>query len=91
MLRSELIASLLRNNPTLDVGEVERIVDLFFDTIGQQLMKGGRVEIRGFGTFFAAERDLRNGRNPRTGEPVLVQSKRYPRFRASKTLHSRLK
>ena len=89
MVRSELVGALKRSNPDLDPRQVEQIVDLFFDTITGHLAKRGRVELRGFGVFFVAERDGRLGRNPTTGEQVVVNAKCMARFRTSKLLQSR--
>ncbi len=91
MIRSELVAKLALDNPDLIARDVESIVDCFFDEIGSQLAKGGRVEIRGFGTFSTRPRDARVGRNPRTGDAVEVDSKRVPYFKPGKEMRDRLK
>ena len=90
MLRSELIARLQAESDGLTASDVEDIVDVVFDSIAGQLQKGGRVELRGFGTFTTRERTGRTGRNPRTGEPVAVASKRLPHFKPGKELRERL-
>jgi integration host factor subunit beta len=90
MLRSELIARLAEENPHLKVREVEKIVDVIFDEISAALERGDRVELRGFGAFSVRKRDARTGRNPRTGEPVSVEPKHVPFFKAGKELRSRL-
>ena len=90
MLRSELIALLAEENPTLKVREVERIVDVIFDEIASALERGDRVELRGFGAFSVRKRDARTGRNPRTGTSVSVDAKHVPFFKAGKELRSRL-
>ena len=66
------------------------MVDIFFEEITQRLAEGGRVELRGFGTFSTRERDARTGRNPRTGETVEVPSKRVPYFKPGKEMRERL-
>ena len=76
MIRSELLNALAKENPGLKAEEVEQVVDIFFDEIGQRLAEGGRVELRGFGAFSTREREARSGRNPRTGEQVQVAAKR---------------
>ncbi len=90
MIRSELLQSLAKQNPELRAEDVERAVDTFFDTIGQRLADGGRVELRGFGAFSTRARDPRKGRNPRTGEAVQVPGKRVPYFKPGKEMRSRL-
>jgi len=90
MIRSELLAALARDNPELRSDEVERIVDVFFDEIGQRLADGGRVELRGFGAFSTRAREPRKGRNPRTGATVEVPAKRVPFFKPGKEMRARL-
>ena len=90
MLRSELIARLAEENPTLKVREVEKIVDVIFDEIAAALERGDRVELRGFGAFSVRKREARTGRNPATGNSVSVESKHVPFFKAGKELRSRL-
>ena len=90
MLRSELIARLAEENPTLKVREVEKIVDVIFDEIAAALERGDRVELRGFGAFSVRRRDSRTGRNPRTGAAVDVAQKAIPFFKTGKQLRDRL-
>lgn len=90
MIRSELLASLARDNPSLKAEEVELVVDIFFDEIAARLADGGRVELRGFGAFSTREREGRKGRNPRTGETVDVPGKRVPYFKPGKEMRARL-
>jgi len=90
MIRSELLASLARDNPSLKAEEVELVVDTFFDEIASRLADGGRVELRGFGAFSTREREGRKGRNPRTGETVEVPGKRVPYFKPGKEMRARL-
>jgi integration host factor subunit beta len=90
MIRSELLQALAKSNPELRIDDVERIVDVFFDEIGQRLAEGGRVELRGFGAFSTRERDPRKGRNPRTGEAVEVPGKKVPFFKPGKEMRARL-
>lgn len=90
MIRSELLQALSADNPELRSEEVERVMDTFFDEIAIRLAEGGRVELRGFGTFSTRQRDARNGRNPRTGETVDVPAKRVPYFKPGKEMRERL-
>ena len=90
MIRSELLQSLAADNPELRPEEVEQVVDVFFDEIAARLAEGGRVELRGFGTFSTRQRDSRTGRNPRTGDPVAVPAKRVPYFKPGKEMRERL-
>ncbi|MES2698260.1 MAG: integration host factor subunit beta [Pseudomonadota bacterium] len=90
MIRSELLQLLSADNPDLRIEEVEQVVDIFFDEISTRLAEGGRVELRGFGTFSTRQRDARTGRNPRTGDSVAVAAKRVPYFKPGKEMRERL-
>ena len=90
MIRSELLQALSAENPDLRPEEVEQVVDIFFEEITQRLAEGGRVELRGFGTFSTRQRDARVGRNPRTGETVSVPAKKVPYFKPGKEMRERL-
>ena len=90
VIRSELVQKLCDDHPDLTSKEIERVVSAFFDSIIDQLQKGGRVELRGFGAFSTRERDARKGRNPRTGDAVDVDAKRVPYFKPGKEMRERL-
>ena len=90
MIRSELIQIIADENPHLYQRDVERIVNTVFSEIIEALANGDRVELRGFGAFSVKSRDARMGRNPRTGEPVKVESKSVPFFKTGKLLRDRL-
>lgn len=76
----------------MSAGEIEvkaqaaRIVDSIFDTITKELSKGEEVAIAGFGTFRVAKRAARQGRNPKTGETIMIKASIAPKFRAAKQL-----
>ncbi len=65
-------------------------VDEFLGAIKKALQSGSHIEIRGFGTFKVKERKARTARNPRTGEPVPLPSRRVPVFKVSKELKHRI-
>lgn len=90
MIKSELVAKLAEANPHLFQRDVERIVSTIFDEITAALIRGDRVELRGFGAFSVKNRPARQGRNPRTGESVSVEAKRVPYFKTGKDLRERL-
>ena len=90
MTKSELIARLAEQNPTLYHRDIEKLVNTVFDTITIALVEGNRVELRGFGAFSIRERKARLGRNPRTGEAVNVDAKRMPFFKMGKGMKERL-
>ena len=90
MIRSELVQKLCKDFPDLTQREIETMVSAIFDSITDQLAKGGRVELRGFGAFSSRMRDARIGRNPRTGDAVDVDAKRVPYFKPGKEMRERL-
>ncbi|NBU35263.1 MAG: HU family DNA-binding protein [Bacteroidetes bacterium] len=54
--------------------------------IGEELKAGGKVTLIGFGTFSVSHREARNGRNPRTGQTLKIESKNSVKFKAGKEL-----
>lgn len=90
MIKSELVQVIAEQNPHLFQKDVERIVSTIFDTIGDALSAGDRVELRGFGAFSVKHREARVGRNPRTGEQVSIEEKWAPFFKAGKEMRERL-
>ena len=90
MTKSELVEQLSATNNGLNKKEAELIVNTIFDSIGDALVVGDRVEIRGFGSFSIRERDAREARNPKSGEVVKIPSKKTPFFKTGKELRARV-
>jgi len=90
MTKSEFIIRLAEKNKNLTETETETGVNLLLQTIMKSLASHERVEIRGFGSFGTLKRNPRNGRNPKSGEPVFVPSKIVPFFRVGKELKKRV-
>jgi integration host factor subunit beta len=90
MTKSELIAYLAAQHPHLRQPDIELLVNTVFDQIGAALVRGDRVELRGFGAFTTRHRGARLGRNPRTGAAVAVTEKGMPHFRPGKELRIRV-
>lgn len=86
MTRSELIEAMAQRFPQLVQKDAELAVAEILGAIGSTLSSGGRVEIRGFGSFSLNYRPPRTGRNPKTGEVVSVPAKWTPHFKAGKEL-----
>lgn len=86
MNRSDLIARLSKLHPDLQAKDAELGVRIILDTLSDTLSKGGRIEIRGFGSFGLNYRPPREGRNPKTGSKVKVPSKYVPHFKSGKQL-----
>ena len=85
MNKSELVKA-LADQANISLDEATLVVNTFVDSMKDSLLEGGRVEIRGFGSFKVKEYGSYAGRNPRTGEKVAVEPKRLPFFRAGKDL-----
>ncbi len=77
-------------HPHLHHSDVGRVVETIFEVIGEALARGGRIEIRGFGSFAIKHREARTGRNPKTGVTVEVPRRTAPYFRIGKQLHASL-
>ena len=90
MTKSDLIKRLADANPHLFMRDIERIVSTVFDEVTEALVRGDRVELRGFGAFSVKNRPARMGRNPRTGTKVEVTEKFVPFFKTGKELRERL-
>ena len=87
MSRQKLIKKLKLKNKQLTNQELEKIIDIFADSIVSALKRGQRVEIRGFGAFFIKKiKEKFDARNPKTGEIIYVPEKNKVRFKASKKL-----
>ncbi len=90
MTRSDLIAKLAERYPQLLARDAELAVKVILDAMAEALMRGGRIEIRGFGSFALNYRPPRVGRNPKSGEKVQVPAKYVPHFKAGKELRERV-
>jgi integration host factor subunit beta len=90
MTRSELISRIALRFPKLLAKDAEISVRQLIDAITGSLAGGGRVEIRGFGSFAVTYRAPRRGRNPRTGEMVPIAGRFAAHFRPGKELRERV-
>lgn len=90
MTKSELIALLANRFPQLAVRDADVAVKTILDAMSQSLAHGQRIEIRGFGSFSLSRRAARMGRNPKSGEQVLVPAKCVPHFKPGKDLRERV-
>jgi integration host factor subunit beta len=89
MNKMELI-DVLRDEAQITKLEAAAVVDLFFNEIANSLAKGDRVEIRGLCSFYVKIYKAYAGRNPKTGEPVEVASKKLPVFKCGLELKRRV-
>jgi len=90
MTRSELIDRIASSQRHLTTKDVELAVKIMIDRMSDALAGGGRIEIRGFGSFSLHYRSPRIGRNPKTGEAVGVPGKYAPHFKPGKRLRDRV-
>ena len=86
MTRSDLVEELAARFSQLTHRDAEFAVKTVLDAMRQALVKGPRIEIRGFGSFTINRRPPRIGRNPRSGESVQIPEKRVPHFNPGKAL-----
>jgi integration host factor subunit beta len=89
MTKADLIEALVVKEKIKDK-EAAEIVNLVFDGFRNSLKEGGRIEIRGFGSFSVRNYDPYTGKNPRTGKKVQVCKKRLPYFKVGKELKDRV-
>jgi len=80
----------LKNETGLTKIEADTVVNLFFNEMSNALAKSDRVEIRGLCSFYVKEYKAYTGRNPKTGEPVQIKSKKLPFFKCGKELKDRV-
>jgi len=90
MRKSELVRRMADLHPHLQHSDVERVVETIFEVIGHSLARGGRIEIRSFGSFTIRHRETHTGRNPKTGVTVEVPRRPSPFFQTGKLLRARL-
>ncbi len=87
MIKADLVNKIAKE---MDISkqEAETGVNFFFQTMKEALLRGEEIELRGFGSFRFRKRGARSGRNPRTGKPVQVPSKKVLYFKPSKLIKS---
>lgn len=90
MTRSELIQQIASRFPQLTATDVDMAVRVIMDSMSKALASGGRIEVRGFGSFGINYRPPRKGRNPKSGASVMVPAKYTPHFKAGKELRDRV-
>ena len=85
MNKTELIA-VVAEKAELSKKDAEKAIKAFTDAVSEELVKGGKIQLLGFGTFEVAERAAREGRNPKTGETMPIAASKAPKFKAGKAL-----
>ena len=85
MNKTELIAA-VAEKAELSKKDAEKAVKAFTDAVSEELVKGGKVQLVGFGTFEVSERAARTGKNPQTGKAINIPACKAPKFKAGKAL-----
>ena len=85
MNKTELIA-VVAEKAELSKKDAEKAIKAFTDAVSEELVKGGKIQLVGFGTFEVAERAAREGRNPQSGEVMKIAASKAPKFKAGKAL-----
>lgn len=85
MNKTELVAAMAEQTQ-LSKKDAEAALKAFTDVVADELKKGGKVQLVGFGTFEVSERAAREGRNPQTGETMTIKASKTPKFKAGKAL-----
>ena len=85
MNRTEFVAA-IAENAEISKKDAEKAVKAFIDVVAEELKKGEKVQLVGFGTFEVSKRAAREGRNPQTGEAMKISACKAPKFKAGKAL-----
>lgn len=85
MNKAELVAA-MADKTGLSKKDAEKALKAFTDVIAEELKKGEKIQLVGFGTFEVSERAARTGRNPQTGKEMNIPASKAPKFKAGKAL-----
>ena len=85
MNKTELIAA-IAGQAEVSKKDAEKVLKAFTDVVAEELKKGEKIQLVGFGTFEVSERAAREGRNPLTGETMQIAASKSPKFKAGKAL-----
>lgn len=85
MNKAELVAAIAERTE-LSKKDSEKALKAFIDVVTEELTKGEKIQLVGFGTFEVSERAAREGRNPQTGETMKIAASKAPKFKAGKAL-----
>ena len=85
MNKTELVAA-IADKTELSKKDSEKALKAFIDVVGEELKKGEKIQLVGFGTFEVAARAARTGQNPQTGKAIEIPASKAPKFKAGKAL-----
>ena len=89
MNKTELVAA-IAEKAELSKKDSEKALKAFIDTVTDELKKGEKIQLVGFGTFEVQHRAAREGRNPQSGAPMKIAASKAPKFKAGKALKDML-
>ncbi len=85
MNKTELVAA-VAEQADISKKDAEKVLKAFVDVVTEEMKKGEKVQLVGFGTFEVSERAAREGRNPQTGKTMKIEARKAPKFKAGKAL-----
>ena len=85
MNKTELVAA-VAEQADISKKDAEKVLKAFVDVVTEEMKKGEKVQLVGFGTFEVSERAARAGRNPQTGKTMKIEACKAPKFKAGKAL-----
>tara|TARA_B100001287_G_C22213969_1_gene313800 strand:- start:24 stop:335 length:312 start_codon:yes stop_codon:yes gene_type:complete len=84
------LVEMLHNEVGLNKREAKEFIEIFFESLKKNLENGNDIKISGFGNFTLREKNARPGRNPKTGEEVLIKERRVVTFKSGLKLKNKL-
>ena len=90
MTKADLIARMADDSGTTKA-VAEKALNSFIDAVTEALSKGDKITLVGFGTFSVSERAQREGRNPRTGEKLIIEASKVVKFKPGSKLKDEIK
>jgi DNA-binding protein HU-beta len=85
MNKAELVAAMAEKS-SVSKKDTEAVLKAFTEVVAEELKKGEKIQLVGFGTFEVSERAARTGRNPQTGKEMKIAASKAPKFKAGKAL-----
>ena len=89
MNKTELVAAIAERTE-LTKKDADQALKAFIDVVGDELSKGEKIQLAGFGTFEVTERAARDGINPRTKETIHIPESKAPKIKAMKSLKEKV-
>lgn len=89
MKKAELIAAMAAK-AGIKKTDAQKALDAFIEVVSDELAAGEKIQLTGFGTFEVSERAAREGRNPQSGETMMIAASKSPKFKAGKVLKDKV-